>query len=81
MGRDKSTPIDALFNKDGEVRHKTPLSPFFLRKPYQYTIAEPKDNTQQRLHQLPTADYVGGGIPARISMKTTGGSIDIEITL
>ena len=45
MGRDKSTPIDALFNKDGEVRHKTPLSPFFLRKPYQYTIAEPKDNT------------------------------------
>ena len=51
MGRDKSTPIDALFNKDGEVRHKTPLSPFFLRKPYQYTIAEPKDDTQQRLHE------------------------------
>ena len=51
MGRDNSTPIDALFTKDGEVRHKTPLSPFFLRKPYQYTIAEPKDDTQQRLHE------------------------------
>lgn len=51
MGRDNSTPIDALFNKDGEVRHKTPLSPFFIRKPYQYTIAEPEDDTQQRLHE------------------------------
>ena len=51
MERDIPTPIDALFDKNGEVRHKTPLSPFFLRKPYQYTIAEPKDDTQQKLHE------------------------------
>ena len=51
MGKGKPTPIDALFNNKGEVKHRTPLSPFFLRKPYQYTIAEPKDDTQQKLHE------------------------------
>ena len=28
------------------------LSSFFLRKPYAGTVAEPKDNTQQELHEV-----------------------------
>ena len=46
----KSTATDFLFPDKEEQRH-TKLSPFFLRKPYQYTSAEPKDDTQQRLHE------------------------------
>lgn len=46
----KPTPIDILFdNKESKQRIR--ISPFFLRKPYQYTSAEPKDNTQQKLHE------------------------------
>lgn len=29
-----------------------PLRDGFLRKPYQYTSAEPKDDTQARLHEV-----------------------------
>jgi hypothetical protein len=33
--------------------HKKPaLSPFFLRKPYTGTSAEPKDDKQQELHEV-----------------------------
>ncbi len=51
MRRGEPTIIDSLFNNNGEVKHKIRVSPFFLRKPYQYTSAEPKDDTQQKLHE------------------------------
>lgn len=40
-------------NKEGsdETKRRLNLSPFFLRKPYQYTSAEPADNDQQKLHE------------------------------
>ena len=37
--------------KYGAKRTNTQLSPFFLRKPYSGTVAETKDNTQERLHE------------------------------
>ena len=46
----KPTPIDILFDNK-ESKQRISISPFFLRKPYQYTSAEPKDNTQQKLHE------------------------------
>lgn len=49
MGK-KSKALDAIFNNKGEVKHKSKLSPFFLRPAYQYTPAECKDKTQQTLH-------------------------------
>lgn len=35
------------------LEHQKPdtLSPFFLRRPYSGTSAEPKDDTQEKLHQ------------------------------
>lgn len=42
-------------HKNSTNRKKQNLSPFFLRKPYEGTTAEPKDNTQERLHEF---DYL-----------------------
>lgn len=50
MGNRPSS-MDMLFNNEGELKHKIKISPFFLRKPYQYTKAESKDDTQQKLHE------------------------------
>lgn len=47
----KSSSLDSLFNNEGELKRRIEISPFFLRKPYQYTKAEPKDDTQQKLHE------------------------------
>ena len=50
MGR-QNDPLGNLFTSTGKVKYRIELSPFFLRKPYQYTSAEPKDNNQQALHE------------------------------
>ena len=55
MPRPKESSCESLFSTTGELKHKVKLSPFFLRKPYQYTIAEPNDNDQQRIHEY---DYL-----------------------
>ena len=47
MTRKKSSVIDVLFNNKGEVKKRVPLSPFFTRKPYQYTTAEPKETGRE----------------------------------
>lgn len=55
--KDRRSCIDVLFNNKGEIKKKEPLSPFFLRKPYQYTIAEPKETDQQKLHEKDWLKY------------------------
>lgn len=50
----KDTEYDWMEGKNSSS-HKQPLSPFFLRKPYSGTSAEPQDNTQQELHKY---DYL-----------------------
>ena len=50
MGK-QGDPLGELFTSTGEVKHRIELSPCFLRKPYQYTLAEPKGNDQQALHE------------------------------
>lgn len=48
----KQSSMDILFpSKEGLKNSKAQLNPFFLRKPYQYTSAETKDEEQQRLHE------------------------------
>lgn len=49
MGQKRSSVVDVLFNNKGEIKQKTPLSPFFTRKPYQYTTAEPKETDRGKL--------------------------------
>ena len=41
--------------KPKKEKSKSGLSPFFLRKPYAGTTAEPKDDTQEKLHEY---DYL-----------------------
>lgn len=36
----RSTPIDTLFNSNGEVKYRIKKSSFFTRPAYQYTHAE-----------------------------------------
>ncbi len=47
---------DWMEGSKNQSKYKKPkLSPFFLRKPYEGTTAEPKDDTQERLHEF---DYL-----------------------
>jgi len=47
---------DWMEGSKNQYKHKRPqLSSFFLRKPYEGTSAETKDNTQEELHEY---DYL-----------------------
>lgn len=49
MGKVKIRPV---LEKRADRSKLHPLRDAFLRKPYQYTSAEPKDDTQQKLHEV-----------------------------
>lgn len=53
MGKIRRRPV---LEKRADRTKMHPLRDAFLRKPYQYTSAEPKDETQLRLHEVSFED-------------------------
>ena len=43
--------FDCMIYQHLKTQHGRAVNEAFLRKPYQYTSAEPKDETQEKLHE------------------------------
>ena len=44
--------FDCMIHQQLRKRHGVSVNDAYLRKPYQYTKAEPQDNTQEKLHEF-----------------------------